>query len=293
MTATASVLPTTRWSVDRVRRTLSNVTAYLVLTSVVILTLIPFLLMLGTTPKSPNQFIHHFWPWDIVLPLNLQQNFSSAWNYMLPYLRNTIFVGAATLVGSLATVSLCGYAFARYDFPAKRFIFSTLMFLMLVPGILQLIPAFMWINQLGLQNTYWALILPYTAAGQAFSVYMMRTFFESQPQALFDAAKVDGANDFQIFYRIALPLAKGILVTLGILRLQEVWNDLIWPLIVTKDAAHRTITVALYSFTGAYGQVQYGAMFAGYTIAILPMLLLFLIAMRQFVSGLTAGAMKA
>lgn len=293
MAVTTSSLAAPRWSSDRLKTILSSIVVYIVLTSIVVLTLVPFLLMLGTTPKSPNQFVHHFWPWDIARPLHIQQNFTTAWNYMLPYLRNTIFVGAATLVGSLATVSLCGYAFARYTFPGKRFLFAALMFLMLIPGILQLVPAFMWINQLGLQDSYWALILPYVAAGQAFSVYLMRTFFESQPQALFDAAKVDGANDFQIFYRIALPLAKGILATLAIIRLQEVWNDLIWPLVVTKDAAHRTITVALYTFTGSYGQVQYGAMFAGYTIAILPMLLLFLVAMRQFVSGLTAGAVKA
>ena len=201
----------------------------------VFLTLYPFAFMLITSTKSYTQFLHHYWA--PVWPMHIGENYTAAWNQIDVYLKNTVYVGTVSTVGFLISASMSGFVFARYRFPGKEFLFAALMLLMMIPQILQLIPAFMWVRRLGLLDTYWVLILPYIAGGQAYGVFIMRTFFASLPQGLFDAAKIDGASDFQIYLRVALPLSKGIVATLAILRFQQIWNDLIWPLITVPTTA--------------------------------------------------------
>ncbi len=267
-----------------------NALVTLILALLVLLTLYPFVFMIVTSTKSYAQFLHSYWmpAW----PLHVGENYLAAWNQIRGYLLNTIYVGVLTVAGFLFTASLAAFVFARFRFPGKEALFAMLMVLMMIPQILQLIPAFMWVRKLQLLNTYWVLILPYIAGGQAYAVFILRTFFASLPQGLFDAARIDGARDFQIYYMVALPLSKGILATLAILRVQQVWNDLIWPLITLADDSKRTITVGLYYFQGET-QTQYGAMFAGYLIASIPLFLLFLVGMKQFMAGVTSGAIKA
>lgn len=256
----------------------------------VVLTLYPFVFMMITSTKSYTQFLHSYWlpAW----PLHIGENYVAAWNQVQGYLQNTIYVGVVATAGFLASASMAGFVFARYRFPAKEFLFASILILMMIPQILQLIPAFMWVRTLGLLDTYWVLILPYIAGGQAYGIFLLRTFFSSLPQELFDVAQIDGANDFQIYLYVALPLSKGILATLAILRFQQIWNDLIWPLITVSTDAKRTITTGLFYFQSGF-QTQYGAMFAGYLIASIPLLLLFAFSMRQFMAGMTAGAIKA
>lgn len=263
---------------------------YATLTLLVVLTLYPFVFMMITSTKSYTQFLHSYWfpSW----PLHIVENYQAAWTQVQGYLLNTIYVGVVATAGFLISASMSGFVFARYRFPGKEFLFAALMILMMVPQILQLIPAFMWVRRLGLLDSYWVLILPYIAGGQAYGVFLMRTFFSALPQGLFDAARIDGASDWQIYLRVALPLSKSILATLAILRFQQIWNDLIWPLITVASDAKRTITVGLYYFQGGT-QTQYGAMFAGYLIASIPLLLLFAFSMKQFMAGVTSGAIKA
>ncbi len=279
--ATRSVSKHRRWS---------DILVLLVLLFLVALTLYPFVFMIITSTKSYSQFLHSYWvpAW----PLHIGENYLAAWNQIRGYLFNTIYVGILTIAGFLFTTTLSAFVFARFRFPGREVLFAMLMVLMMIPQILQLIPAFMWVRKLQLLNTYWVLILPYIAGGQAYAVFILRTFFASLPQGLFDAARIDGARDFQIYYMVALPLSKGILATLAILRVQQVWNDLIWPLITLADDSKRTITVGLYYFQGET-QTQYGAMFAGYLIASIPLFLLFLVGMKQFMAGVTSGAIKA
>ena len=166
--------------------------------------------------------------------------------------------------------------------------------LMMVPGILTLLPRFMLIYKFGLLNTYWALILPYISGNQVFQTFVLRTFFASLPQELFEAAKIDGAGELRVYSTIAIPLSKPILGTLAILVSRGVWNDLIWPRIVLIDATMRTITAALSTYMpgDAGGVPAYGARFAGYILASLPLLILFAFTMKQFMAGLTSGALK-
>ncbi|MGB9587840.1 MAG: carbohydrate ABC transporter permease, partial [Armatimonadota bacterium] len=152
--------------------------------------------------------------------------------------------------------------------------------------------SFMWIKDLHLMNTRLALILPYIAGGQVFAIFILRSFMASIPEELFEAARMDGASEFRMFWNIAIPLSMRILGTVAIMNLLGVWNDYIWPLIVISDEAKRTLTIGLAFFRGTY-YVNYGTLMAGYVIACLPLLVLFFIAMRYFVEGLTSGALKA
>lgn len=275
---------------NRPKTKVSDMVIYAILVVLVLLTLYPFVFMMITSTKSYTQFLHSYWlpTW----PMHIGENYAAAWNQVREYLQNTIFVGVVAVAGYLISASMAGFVFARYRFPGKEFLFSSILILMMIPQILQLIPAFMWVRELGLLDTYWVLILPYIAGGQAYGIFLLRTFFSALPDELFDVAKIDGANDFQIYRLIALPLSKGILATLAILRFQQIWNDLIWPLITVSTDSMRTITVGLFYFQGGT-QTQYGAMFAGYLIASIPLLLLFAFSMKQFMAGLTAGAIKA
>jgi ABC-type glycerol-3-phosphate transport system permease component len=175
--------------------------------------------------------------------------------------------------------------------PNSFIIFYIIISLLMVPFVLTLVPAFVWIKQLGLLNTHWALILPYVAGGQVFAIYLLRSFFATIPNEIFDSGVVDGANIFQLYWRIGLPLTTPMLSVIAIVNTLHVWNDYIWPLVTLQQDDMRTITIGLRYFQGQF-HTNYGPLFAGYILASLPLLILFLLAMRPFVSGLTSGAIK-
>jgi ABC-type glycerol-3-phosphate transport system permease component len=136
-------------------------------------------------------------------------------------------------------------------------------------------------------------MLGYVAGQQAFSVFIIRSFFESQPEELFDAARIDGCTEFSAYFKIALPLIKPVLATITIVVLLGIWNDYLWPLIVTTDKRYYTIALGLLRFQNSLGGVVlYGPRFAGYMVATLPLLVLYAFLMRYFIEGLTAGAIK-
>jgi len=267
----------------------SDVLLHIVLWFLGFLTLYPLFFTIMTSFKNMGQFYHFFW--QPVLPLHFE-NYYHAWKVIGDYVFNSFIVTGVSIFGVLATAPLSAYVLARYDFPGKELFFYAIVGLMMVPGVLILIPRFMWVKQLGLLNTRWGLILPYIASGQAMAVLILRAFFGSMPKEFFDAAKVDGASEFQCFTKITLPLSKAILGTVAILNVLPVWNDFIWPLIVIQDKSLRTITLGLYFFQGEYS-TQYGPMMAGYVIASIPLIVLFSFTMRHFISGLTSGAIKA
>ena len=173
-------------------------------------------------------------------------------------------------------------------------LFLMLLALLMIPGILTLVPAFLLVKRLGLMNTYGALILPYIAGGQIFAIFVMRSFFASLPEELFESARIDGANTFRLYSSICLPLSKPILVTIAIMNILGTWNDYIWPLVTIPDGKRWTISVGIVSFGSQYlGTESWGPMYAGYVLASLPLIILFVFTMRYFIAGLTSGAIKA
>lgn len=252
------------------------------------LTFLPFYFLIITSFKNMSQMQHHFM--TPTLPLQWQ-NYVVAFKQLSKYFWNTVLITGISVPAVLLVSSMSAFVFARYSFPGRTVLFYTIISLLMVPFILTLVPAFVWIKQLGLLNTYWALIFPYVAGGQVFAIYLLRSFFATIPNDIFDSATVDGANIFQTYWRIALPLTTPMLSVVAIVNTLNVWNDYIWPLVTLQQDNMRTITIGLRYFQGQF-QINYGPLFAGYILGSLPLLILFLVAMRPFVSGLTSGAIK-
>lgn len=255
------------------------------------ITFYPFIFELQTSVKTPFQFQHEFWlpTWPPEF-LNYKDAFHEIW----PYLLNSFVTSGVTVVLVLILASLSAFTFARFDFPGREFMFMAILGLLMIPGILTLVPSFLLIRDFGLIGKRSALILPYLSGGQVFAIFILRSFIASLPEELFEAARIDGASNLRMYFRIVLPLSKPILVTIAVMNILGTWNDYIWPLITLPDNKLWTITVGIVSFTGHFqGLEAWGQMFAGYVIASLPLIILFIFTMRAFISGLTSGAIKA
>ena len=250
--------------------------------------LFPYIFMISTSLKSSAQFYHHYF--GFVWPLDWS-NYAFAWRAVNVYFGNTIYVAAVSIAGILLLSSVSAYVFAKHRFPAKDILFTSVIVLLLIPGITTIVPLFVLILHFGLVNTRWALIIPYIAGGQVLGIFLMRNFIENLPEELFDTAKMDGANSLQVYWKIVLPLSRPILGTVAMLNLIGIWNDYVWPNVVLNNNNLKTISVGLAFFQGQY-VTQWGYLFAGYVIASIPLVVLFLFLMRYFVSGLTAGAIR-
>lgn len=254
----------------------------------VLLTFIPFWILIVTSLKSVDQFYH-----SLVLPeLPIHwDNYITAWGVVRRYILNSAVVTASVVSGVLIVSSMSAFAFARYRFFGRTVLFYMIIGLLMVPGILTLVPAFVWIRDLGLLNSRWALILPGITNEQVFAIFVLRAFMAGLPEELFEAARVDGAGMLRSYWHIAVPLCRPILSVVVITTALSMWNDYTWPLVVLDKPSLFTIPIGLSYFQGMF-QTDYGPMMAGYVIASLPLLVLFFFAMRQFVQGLTGGAFK-
>jgi ABC-type glycerol-3-phosphate transport system permease component len=266
---------------------------FLILISLLVLlalTLVPILLMLFFSLKDNGQIYGRFW--DFPSPVRWE-NYSSGLSVMSSYIANTLTYSSISVVGVVFLSSLSGYVFARHRFPLKEPIYLLILALLMIPGVLTLIPQFVWVKQLGLLNTPWAVILPWTAGGQVFGILLCRSFFSTLPQELFDAGRIDGATEFQLYYKIAVPLSWPIIVTLAILHLVGTYNDFIWPLLTISNSKMQVVSVGLTQFTSQFGVTDWGPRMAAYAVATLPLLVLFMFGMRYYIRGITSGAVKA
>ncbi|MCI0512740.1 carbohydrate ABC transporter permease [candidate division KSB1 bacterium] len=270
------------------RAKIFNLSGHLILGMLLLLTFYPFLFMLISATKSIPQFYQNFW--GISYPLHWE-NYVEAWETISRHIGNSILVSGVTLIGVLTLGSITAYIFARFDFFGKQVLFYALLALLMVPGILTLIPAFMVVKQLHLLDRYWVLILPYLSGGQVFAIFLLRAFFESVPRDLFDAATIDGASEFRILRHVVIPLSRPILGTVAIMNLLGTWNEFIWPYVTLQSPEKFVLPLSLLSFASLYG-VKYGTMFASYTLAALPLLLLFVFTTRTFIKGISSGAVK-
>ena len=229
--------------------------------------------------------------WYPTLPL-WGTNYSTAGPQMITYMINTTIVAGVGTLGMLFLASLGAYGFARVKFVGREAIYMAVIALMMIPGVLSLVPSFMlWKSILGLNN-YWILILPIWFGGTVFGVFLLRAFFTGIPEEIFESARIDGANEFKVYFNICLPMSMPILGTLTIMQITSTWNDYLWPLICIQEEKYMTITVGLMvRFTSQYAN-NYPVMFAAYVIASIPLILLFIFANRFYIEGLTASAIK-
>ncbi len=268
------------------------------------LTLFPFIFMVITSLKSNPQFYRNFWLPS--LPFHFS-NYSEAWTILQRYLFNSFWTSGLSLVLTLIFSVLASYAFAREEFPGRRILFASVVCLLLVPAVVTLVPTFVvvknfpyfWTTEAegnGLLNTYWALIFPYTSSGLALGIFVITNYMRTLPGALFECARLDGAGDGAVMLHILLPLSIPILGAVSIIHLLGTWNNFIWPLICITDPDHAVVTTGLLLFVSQVSafnfNYRYGPLFAGYTVAALPLLVLFFCCTRSFMRGMTSGALK-
>jgi ABC-type glycerol-3-phosphate transport system permease component len=222
------------------------------------------------------------------------QNYVAAWSGVSQQLLNTIIVAALSIALGVTAAALGAYAFSQLRFRGKGLLFMAYVGLLLVPWTLTLIPLFLTISRLGLFNSWWALVLPYSASAQPLLVLIFRGFFDQIPRELVESARVDGCTELRVLRRIVAPLTKPVLLTGAILVTINVWGDYLWPTIVIQDPHRTTISAGVQQFVGSFGLNLGGggAVFAAFVIATMPMFVLVGFTMRYFVSGLTEGATK-
>jgi len=253
------------------------------------LTFVPLLMLLELSFKSQQQMADAMWlpTWPMYV-----KNYAKAWNVMQLYMINSLNFALGSVTISIVCSVLSAYVLARYAFPGREFFYMAILALLMIPGVLTLITAFVVTVSLNLNNTYWGVWLPLAAGAQAFQVIVLRTFFASLPGELFEAARIDGAGEVTMLLRIALPLAKPILSTLIVLQILGVWNEFIWPIMVLSDPTRYPAILGILRLGQLVTQQDPGAMYAGYVISGIPLLLLFAFTSRSFIRGLTSGAIK-
>lgn len=227
-------------------------------------------------------------------PLYTSDNFKEVlYNKDFPFLSfflNSMVVAGGAAVLTVAICTLGGYVFSKKEFWGKEKLFWFLMSSMMIPGMIFMVPQFAIVNKLGWMNSYKGMIIPHLA--NVFGLFLLKQYIDTIPNSLFEAAKIDGASEIQMFKIIVLPLAMPIMITLFLLTFLGQWSNFLWQLIVnTPDSVYRTLPVGLALFKGQYC-TNWGAMMAGSCFSIVPIAILFLVAQRFFIEGMTSGAVK-
>ena len=291
---TAVISPAKRRA--RARKRTGTIAWYVGVILVSVVTITPLIWTLATSLKPAGDILS-----DALALLPSQPTLD---NYVqaltdVPFARyfvNSLVIGVGGAVANLFFGSLAGYALAKLRFRGRTAVFALFLSSLMVPSIVTMIPTFLVLRHmplvggndllgdggLGLLNTFWAVILP--GAAGAFAIFFMKQFFETLPDELGEAARIDGAGEFRIFAQVYLPLAKAGLAVLGILSFQAGWNNFLWPLIVLNDPSMMTVQVGLASFVNNY-ETNYGPLMAGTVISSLPVLLIFLFAQRYIIEG--------
>ncbi|GII54755.1 sugar ABC transporter permease [Planotetraspora thailandica] len=209
------------------------------------------------------------------------------------YLTNSLLVSAMTVAGTLVVAALGGYAFARFSFPGKNLLFLAALAILMVPYATILIPLYVLLGYIGLQNSLVGLSLVFVMFQLPFALYMMRNSFEAIPRELEEAALVDGCGTFRAFSRILLPAVRPGLITVGLFAFLASWNDFFAPLILLNDGANFPLPVAVVSMTQrTFGAIDYGMLQAGVMVMAIPCLVLFLVLQRHYVRGFMSGALR-
>ena len=251
----------------------------------------PLYVMLVVSMKSNEQYMANPWTFDAFSTWRWE-NWSTAWEIVGGYIGNSIFVSVQGTLYTIIMVILTAYALARYSFPGKNIIYYGILASMFLPGTAAtLVTVFNLLNNLGLVNSLWALVLMGSVAGQIAGVFLLKQFIEDIPAALFESAQIDGAGHLQQIWNIVLPMSIPVISIAMIMDFLGSWNSVILPLVILRDNELLTIPVGLMRLEGEYVK-NYGELMAGYAISSVPLIILFIFTMRTFVKGLAAGAVK-
>lgn len=272
-------------------RTIQSTLLHLFLLVGVSISIFPLYWMIVSSLKAPGQIFTLPPQWFVTDPVweNYVEVFRAT-NFATGFVNST-FVTIVKTVFTLLFSAMGGFAFAKYDFPGRNWLFAFLLGTMMIPGIVTLIPVFMVIVRIGWVNTYQALIVPGLAS--AFGVFLMRQYMLSIPDELLDAARMDGAGDMRLFFQMALPMSVPPLVTLAIFTFFANWNDLFWPIIIIRTKELYTLPLAILLLRSRFPlHVDYAVIFAASFLATVPTLLVFFFLQRYFQGDILGGALR-
>jgi multiple sugar transport system permease protein len=274
------------------QRLANGAVSHLLLAGIAVFFALPFVWLLVTSLKLPQQIFTNppIWIPDPVQWSNYTQALNSpAFPYLRLFANTVLYVGVST-VGLALTSAFVAYAFARLRFYGRDLLFSITLATMMVPGVVTLIPTYVLFRNLGWVGTYAPLIVPHLL-GNAFSIFLIRQFMLTIPWELSDSARVDGANEFAIFFRIILPLIKPALLVVGLFHFTYTWNDFLGPLIYLDDPAEYPLVLGLYSFQTRFA-IEWHLTMAASMAVVLPLIVLFFFAQRYFIEGITLTGLK-
>lgn len=253
-----------------------------------IITIIPFVWMILSAFKTNPEIVAinpkilpEEWTFDNFRELFQRLNFGV-------YLKNTVIITLMSFVGLLINAA-AGFGFAHYEFKGKNFLFILVLATMMIPGQVTMIPVYLMLNQMGLTNTYLGIVLPGLTG--AFGIFLFRQFFSNISEEFFEAARLDGAGEFYVFFRVALPLSRPILAVQGILSFIGGWNSFLWPLIIANDQRFYTLSVGLQLLQGQHG-ANYALQMAGAAFMVVPILIVFMIFQKYILSGFNISGGK-
>jgi multiple sugar transport system permease protein len=271
---------------ERVRLTL----VYALLTVIALAMVYPYIFTIGNAFKTTGEFMVA--PWTIVPQHFTFEGFSASWTVgkVQEFLWNSFVYAAIVVVVQLLFDSMAAYAFARLRFPGRDFIFMTLLATMMIPGTVLLIPNYLIIWNMGWANTLWGIVVPSFAG--AWGIFLLRQFFLNIPNELESAALIDGAGRLRIYWQIIVPLGKPAMIMLGVFLFIGQWNDFLWPLIVLSDWTKYPITVGIALYQQQVNNYQWDYIFAACVFASLPLVLLFTVAQRYIIGGISLTGLK-
>ncbi len=266
-----------------------RLTTYAVLVVFSALALLPLIGVLLSALTPPSEATASFsWPDRPDLG-----NFAAAWTqgHFAAYLGSSVLVAVSVVLLTAVLAVLAGYSFAFFRYPGRSLLFYLTLIGLMVPPEAFVIPLYFNLRDVGLTDTYWSLILPQTAQSLAFGIFWMRTFFRSVPASVIEAAKLDGASDWAVLWRILVPVSLSGVLTMAILVFMWTWNEFLLPLVMIADENKRTAPLGLAFFQGEH-TTQFSLLAAASLIVALPVVLLYVFLQRYFISGMMAGAVK-
>lgn len=273
-----------------VKRTLlPTLLLYSLLIPGLLLALTPLWWMIAASlmpPGEANSIPPRLWPITVTL-----EHYAALFTRLelARYLLNSVLLAGAVTGISLLINSMAGYAFAKFRFRGRDRLFQGLLAALVIPAQVAMLPLFLLLKQFGLINTYWGVVIPGMAS--IFGIFLIRQYLLAIPDSLLDAARMDGAGEFRIYWSLILPLCRPILVTLAIFTFMGAWNDFMWPLIVLTDSSLYTLPVALANLLGEHVQ-DTELMMAGSVLTVLPVMLLFVALQKYYIAGIMLGGMK-
>jgi multiple sugar transport system permease protein len=271
---------------SRFGRAVPTGATYLLLVLGAVVTLAPFVLSIMTALKSPRQFASQpvLSPPDPPTVANFIDLFGGRYDFVSPIVVTAQVVGVI-LVGQLLFSVFAAYAFARLRFPGRDALFWVYLATLMVPQAVTIIPLYTMFADLGMRNTFWALVLP-QVFGSPYAIFLLREYFRSIPGDLLDAAKLDGAGTLRTLRHVVVPISRPILATLAIITVVTHWNNFLWPLVITTGRQWQVLTVATAGLQSQYNG-NWTIVMAATTVAILPLLVLFLVFQRHVIRSIT------